>query len=180
MAIKFDWVDAFSASPFGGNGCAVLHDAAHLDAQTCMNVVRETSLVECTFTGPSDVADIRVRYFLASREIPFAGHPTLATVAAMRARGLIGDGTVTLETQAGLIPVEVDGDKITMRQIAPVFGPFVSKEVLADAVGLEAGDIVAAPQVVSTGLPFCIGVVSGREALERAALDVDGMTKYRA
>ena len=179
MAIKFDWVDAFSATPFGGNGCAVLHDAAHLDDQTCMNVVRETSLVECTFTGPSDIADIRVRYFLASREIPFAGHPTLATVAAMRARGQIGDGTVTLETQAGLIPVDVDGDQITMRQIAPVFGLQVSKEILAGAVGLAASDIVAEPQVVSTGLPFCISVVSGRTALERAALDLQGMANYR-
>ena len=97
MAIAFDWVDAFSAAPFGGNGCAVLHDAAHLDADTCRNVVRETSLVECTFTGPSDVADIRVRFFLASREIPFAGHPTLATVAAMRHRGLIADGKLSTD-----------------------------------------------------------------------------------
>jgi PhzF family phenazine biosynthesis protein len=86
MTIEFDWVDAFSDRPFGGNGCAVLHGAAGLGDKTCMAVVRETSLVECTFTGPSDVADIRVRYFLASREIPFAGHPTIATVAAMRHR----------------------------------------------------------------------------------------------
>ena len=30
MPIGFDWVDAFSDTPFAGNGCAVFHDAADL------------------------------------------------------------------------------------------------------------------------------------------------------
>ena len=63
MRIDVDWVDAFTDQPFGGNGCAVVHQGAGLDAATCMAFVRETSLVECTFTGPSDIADIRVRYW---------------------------------------------------------------------------------------------------------------------
>ncbi len=180
MAIEFDWVDAFSAAPFGGNGCAVLHGAAHLDDATCMNVVKETSLVECTFTGPSDVADIRVRYFLASREIPFAGHPTLATVAAMRHRELIGDGPLTLETLAGVIPVEVQGDRVSMVQNAPEFGQTVPAEVVAAAVGLPASDIVHVPQITSTGLPFCITVLKDQGALRRAALDDAGLAAYFA
>ncbi len=117
----FDWVDAFSDRAFGGNGCAVVHGGAVLAQDTCMGYVRETSLVECTFTGPSDVADIRVRYFLASREIPFAGHPTIATVAAMRSRGLIQGDTLTLETGAGIVPIRFKGDEIEMTQIAPQF-----------------------------------------------------------
>ena len=141
MGVSFDWVDAFTDVPFGGNGCAVLHDAAHLDDETCMKIVRETSLVECTFTGPSDVADMRVRYFLASREIPFAGHPTVATVAAMRHRGLIGDGALKLETLAGVIPVAVAGSEVSMVQAAPRFGPKVPAEIVAGAVGLLPDDI---------------------------------------
>ena len=136
MSFDVDWVDAFTDRAFGGNGCAVVHDGASLDDATCMAFVRETSLVECTFTGPSDVADIRVRYFLASREIPFAGHPTVATVAAMRHRGLIGDGPLTLETQAGIVPVEVTGTSVRMTQIAPEFGAYVPAEVVAAGAGL--------------------------------------------
>ena len=97
----FDWVDAFSDRAFGGNGCAVVHGGASLPEAVCTAYVRETSLVECTFTGPSDVADIRVRYYIASREIPFAGHPTIATVAAMRDHGLIRGNRLVLETGAG-------------------------------------------------------------------------------
>ncbi len=178
MGVKFDWVDAFADAPFGGNGCAVLHDAAHLGDDLCMKIVRETSLVECTFTGPSDVADVQVRYFLASREIPFAGHPTVATVAAMRHRGLIADGALKLETLAGVIPVAVAGTEVSMVQSAPKFGRKVSPAVVARAVGLSAGDIAAEPQVVSTGLPFCITPLVSRDALHRAALDPAGLAAY--
>lgn len=178
MAFEFDWVDAFSETAFGGNGCAVVHGGAVLPDDVCTRYVRETSLVECTFTGPSDVADIKVKYYLASREIPFAGHPTLATVVALRHRGMIGDGPLVLETGAGLVPVAVNGTSVTMTQVAPTFGAQVAPEVLAKVGGLEASDIIGQPQVVSTGLPFCITVLKSRELLERVTLDPDGLKAY--
>ena len=178
MPFEFDWVDAFTDVPFGGNGCAVVHEGANLSDDICMAYVRETSLVECTFTGPSKLADIRVRYFLASREIPFAGHPTVATVVAMRRRGLISDGPLVLETAAGLVPVEVQGDRVTMTQIAPVFGEQVDAALVARVGGLSADDILHKPQIVSTGLPFCITVVKDRATLDRVALDIDGLAAY--
>ena len=42
----FDWVDAFSQEPFCGNGCAVVYDGGILSEQSCLNIVKETSLVE--------------------------------------------------------------------------------------------------------------------------------------
>ncbi|QUJ75511.1 PhzF family phenazine biosynthesis protein [Sulfitobacter albidus] len=180
MPFEFDWIDAFADRAFGGNGCAVVHGGAVLSAETCMAFVRETSLVECTFTGPSQVADVRVRYFLASREIPFAGHPTVATVAAMRARGQVGDGALTLETGAGIVPVDVAGDRITMTQIAPQFGPQVDPALVAAVGGIDAGDIVHPPRVVSTGLPFCITVLRDRATLDRLRLDADALASYAA
>lgn len=178
MAFEFDWVDAFSDQPFGGNGCAVVHDGAALSDATCMAYVRETSLVECTFTGPSDVADLRVKYYLASREIPFAGHPTIATVAALRHRGKIGDGALTLETGAGIVGVEIDGARITMTQIAPEFGAVVPAELVAAIGGLDPADILHPPQIVSTGLPFCITPVRDRATLARLHLDEAALGVY--
>ena len=178
MTFDVDWVDAFTDRAFGGNGCAVVHDGASLDDATCMAFVRETSLVECTFTGPSDVADIRVRYFLASREIPFAGHPTVATVAAMRHRALIGDGPLTLETQAGIVPVEVTGTSVRMTQIAPEFGAYVPAEVVAAVGGIDPRDILHRPRLSSTGLPFCITVVRDRATLEALRFNMDAFRAY--
>ena len=171
----FDWVDAFSDRAFGGNGCAVVHGGAHLPDEVCTAYVRETSLVECTFTGPSDVADIKVRYFLASREIPFAGHPTISTVAALRDRGLIGEGEVRLETGAGIVPVTVEGGRIEMTQVAPEFGSKPDPALVAAAVSLPVEAILGAPQQVSTGLPFCITVLRDQNALAQARLDLPAL-----
>lgn len=181
----FDWVDAFSDQPFGGNGCAVLHDAGALDAKTCQAFVRETSLMECTFLEPSTVADIKVRYFLASREIPFAGHPTIATVASLVARGLTRGRGLVLETGAGLVAVEIDdahGDAplVTMTQVAPEFGPDLPRDLVAAVGRIEAEDIIATPQVVSTGLPFCITVLRDQDVLRRLDLDVGALARLAA
>ncbi|WP_278923046.1 MULTISPECIES: PhzF family phenazine biosynthesis protein [Pseudophaeobacter] len=173
----FDWVDAFSDRAFGGNGCAVVHGGAHLPVDICTAYVRETSLVECTFTGPSEVADLQVRYFLASREIPFAGHPTIATVAALRDRGLIGDGALRLETGAGVVPVAVRGDQIEMTQVAPQFGLCPDSALVAAAISLPVEAILGRPQTVSTGLPFCITVLKDQEALAAARLDLAALAR---
>ena len=179
-AYPFDWVDAFSDQAFGGNGCAVVHGGAELDDDICKAFTRETSLVECTFTGPSEIADCRVRYFLARQEIPFAGHPTLATVAALRSRGLTTGSSLTLETGAGLIPINIDGDLIEMTQVAPSFGAEVDRSLVAEAVGLSPDDIIAPPQIVSTGLPFVITLLRDKDTLRSARLNVDAMTRLRA
>ena len=178
MNFDFDWVDAFTDQVFGGNGCAVVHGGAVLSDAICMAYVRETSLVECTFTGPSEVADFKVKYYLASREIPFAGHPTIATIAALRHRGLIGEGPLRLETGAGIVNVEVRGAQIAMTQIAPVFGAEVPANLVARVGGLTADEIVGQPQVVSTGLPFCITVLRSRAALEALSLDTEALATY--
>ncbi|WP_164658298.1 PhzF family phenazine biosynthesis protein [Tropicibacter sp. Alg240-R139] len=177
---EFDWVDAFTDQAFGGNGCAVVHGGAHLAEDICTAYVRETSLVECTFIGPSEVADVKVRYFLASREIPFAGHPTIATVAAMRSRGLIEGDELVLETGAGLVPVRLNGDEIEMTQVAPQFGDTLPIEMVARTVSLPPASIVAQPQIVSTGLPFCITVLRDHDAVKQAKLNVDAMRDMAA
>ncbi|WP_281991240.1 PhzF family phenazine biosynthesis protein [Sulfitobacter geojensis] len=178
MGFDFDWVDAFADVPFGGNGCAVVHGGAVLSDATCMAYVRETSLVECTFTGPSDVADFKVKYYLASREIPFAGHPTIATVAALLHRQIIGEGALTLETGAGIVAVDVADGLITMTQVAPEFGAQVPADVVARVGGIAPEAIIAPPQVVSTGLPFCITVLRDRATLDALRFDDAGFAQY--
>lgn len=179
--LEFDWVDAFSDVAFGGNGCAVVHGGAALPDEVCLAYVRETSLVECTYTGPSDLADIRVRYFLATREIPFAGHPTIATVAALKARGYMTGDRIVLETGAGLVPVTLTEDGLfEMTQIAPRFGLRPDPALVARAIGLPEAAIAAPPQFVSTGLPFCITLLRDHADLRQARLDAEGLRDLAA
>lgn len=174
----FDWVDAFTDRAFGGNGCAVVHSGAHLPEAVACALVKETSLVECTFTGPSDVADMRVRYFLASREIPFAGHPTLATAAALADRGYWTSDRIRFETGAGVVEVAREDGRFAMTQIAPSFGDTVDPALVASMISLPPDAIIAPPQFVSTGLPFAITVLRDHAALQAARLNLDALTEY--
>ena len=181
MAYEFDWVDAFTTRPFGGNACAVVHDADDITVDDRTRLVRETSLSECAYLVGSDVADFGARYYLAEREILMAGHPTIATVTSMIARGLVASNSdFTLEVGAGVMPISVRDGEITMTQAAPRFLREYEPSDIAGIYGLEAGDIVGNPQVVSTGTPFCITVLKDHDALKRAVLDVDALRNWRA
>ena len=177
-----DWVDAFTDRAFTGNGCAVVHGADTLDLDTRLALVRETSLTECAYIVASDRADFGARYYLRHREIPMAGHPTVATVASLLHRGLVARGQdFTLEVGAGVMPIRVHGDgRIEMRQPAPVFGTAFAPEVIAPIVGLAAEDVVGTPRITSTGSPFCITLLRDRAALARARLDAQALADWRA
>jgi PhzF family phenazine biosynthesis protein len=184
---EFDWVDAFTLTPFGGNGCAVCYGADDIPAETRMAIVRETNLSECAYIVKSDKADFGARYYLAGREILMAGHPTVATIRSLVHRGLIdvssGRAELTLEVGAGVLPIEVTMENgeplITMTQVRPVFGETSDPGEIAAIFGLEAGDIVGTPRTVSTGTPFCITVLSSREAIDRASQDVGRLEAWR-
>jgi len=185
---RFDWVDAFTETRFGGNACVVVHDADGVGLEARTALVRETSLSECAYVVASDKADFGARYYLADREIPMAGHPTVATVASLVNRGLVdlapGRADFTLEVGAGVLDIAVEARPgaplITMTQPAPEFGAEHSAQDIAAIYGLAAEDIRATPQTVSTGTPFCIAVVGSHEALRRARLDVEKLDAFRA
>ena len=176
-----DWVDAFTDAPFSGNGCAVVHDADARDIETRLALVRETNLTECAYLVQSDVADFGARYYLRHREIPLAGHPTIATVASLLHRGKVSLGErFTLEVGAGVMPISIHPDGwIEMTQAAPRFGPEFPAARIAPIFGLAADDIAGMPQIVSTGSPFCITLLRSAEALERAVLDAGALSAWR-
>ncbi len=188
MSLPFDWVDAFADAPFGGNPCVVVHDAAGLPEETRTALVRETRLSECAYVVPSDVADFGARYYLAEREIPMAGHPTVATVTSLAARGLIdlasGPARFTLEVGAGVLPIEASRDgaltRVTMTQRRPEIGAEQDPQEVAEIFGLAASDVAHPPRIVSTGTPFCVTVLRSAEALRRAVLDVPRLEAWRA
>ncbi|MEM1383254.1 MAG: PhzF family phenazine biosynthesis protein [Pseudomonadota bacterium] len=181
---RFVWVDAFTDRPFGGNPCAVVFDADAVPVETRLAYTRETRLSECAFVVASDTADFGARYYLATREIPLAGHPTIATCAALEAAGLLeGRDRFTLEVGAGVMPIEIRRrgaqTEFAMTQFAPVFGPAVTAGTVAEIYGLTAEDVVAPPQIVSTGTAFCVTVLRDHDALRRAKLDVAGLEALR-
>ncbi|HUS53783.1 MAG TPA: PhzF family phenazine biosynthesis protein [Thermohalobaculum sp.] len=173
----FMWVDAFTDTAMGGNPCAAVFDADDISVDTRIAYVRETGLVECAYLQRSGKADFGARYYMADKEILLAGHPTIATCAALEKAGLLaGRDSFTLEVGAGVIPIDIargEGATIfTMTQFAPVFGREYPAVEIAELLGLAESDILGTPQTVSTGTAFCVTRLRDHDALRRAKLDL--------
>lgn len=184
-------VDAFTDRPLEGNPCAVVLEAADLDDPKMQAIARETNLSETAFVSPDghERNAFRARYFTPETEIPFAGHPTLATVRALVDTGRIetggGAAEVRLDLPAGEVGVEVSMEgqdrRFTMTQRPPEWGRAYDPAPVAEALGLDPRDVLDEPpvQTVSTGTPMLMIRVSDLEALRRARMDFDAYRRLR-
>jgi trans-2,3-dihydro-3-hydroxyanthranilate isomerase len=176
-------VDVFAERALEGNMLAIFTDARGLSDAEMQALARETNLSETTFILPKDditerQEGVRVRIFTVAEELPFAGHPTLGTASWLWANhpALRGEATIKLKLNVGTVPVTFRTPDVgeygvfgEMRQRDPVFGDSPDAAALTAACGLTQEDLHATlrPQVVSTGLPFCIVPVASVEALQR-------------
>ncbi len=164
MERPFCQVDVFADELYLGNPVAVVLDGKGLSTEVMQRFACWTNLSETTFVLPPEAAgaDYRVRIFTPSRELPFAGHPTLGTCHAWLTGGAMpqrGD-VVIQECDAGLIGLRrIDG---ALAFAAPPLlrsGP-VDDETLRRIVselGVDRADIVDA-QWVDNG-PGWVGVL---------------------
>ena len=80
---RFIQCDVFSPKPLQGNALAVVVDAEDLTDEQMQRFAAWTNLAETTFLLPpeNETADYKVRIFTPTREMLFAGHPTLGSCA---------------------------------------------------------------------------------------------------
>lgn len=134
-----------------GNPLCVFEDAAALDTATMQALARQFNLSETTFILPSTKANARVRIFTPGYEMSFAGHPTLGTAFVCRALGL-GDSALQLEMQAGIIPVQADGDRWTLQAVAPTWRECAASPAeLAAMLSVKTEDIGERPLWIKAG-----------------------------
>jgi len=170
--------DVFAEASYAGNQLATLLDADDIDTSDMQKIAREFNFAETTFvTGGSLETGFDVRIFTPTRELPFAGHPTLGTAFLIRNEILKAEiSDLTLNLGVGNIPVSFSDDGVPwMKQKPPTFGSTVAKERIADELGLQTSDIDRQFPVlpVSTGLEFLMVPVNSYEAL-KAARVIDG------
>lgn len=157
--------DVFAEGPYAGNQLATMFDARDLADDEMQKIAREFNFPETSFVVGGDVKNgFDVRIFTPVEELPFAGHPTLGTAFALRARYLdAGIKTLTLNLGVGPIPVTFGDDGVLwMRQQQPTFSATLSHVEAAEDLGLAPGQLDARfmPQWVSTGVEFLIVAVN--------------------
>lgn len=113
-APRYLQLDVFAHRPGGGNPLGVVVDADGWSASDMQRFAAWTDLVETTFVLPPQApgASYRLRIFTPSREIAFAGHPTIGSAHAVLDSGVATprDGLLVQECPAGLLPIRVEGD----------------------------------------------------------------------
>ncbi len=168
QTLKFQQVDVFSSAATQGNPLAVVSGADDLTDAQMAAFARWTNLSETTFllrpTHPD--AEYRVRIFTTTRELPFAGHPTLGSCFVWLDNGSVAKADeVVQECGAGLVRIRRDGSRLAF--CAPQLlrsGP-VENDVLQSIVaglGIRREQIVAS-QWADNGPGWVAVMLSSRE-----------------
>ena len=181
---RFRQVDVFTDRVLAGNPLAVFLDPDGLADDEMQAIAREMNLSETTFVFPParPQSAARVRIFTPRREIPFAGHPTIGTGYVLATEGRVpgNAGRMVLDEGIGPVEVQLDGDAarpsfVWMRQGAATFGPPISsRAAVAEAIGLDAGDLQPGAPIESgsTGSPFVYVPLRDRARVDKARPDV--------
>ena len=188
MKRKFYTLDVFTDTPFAGNPLAVMRDCEGLSDAQMQSIAREFNLSETVFLLPprDPVNTTRARIFTPTRELPFAGHPTIGAailIAVLDAPGLMRsqDILIVIEEQVGDIACTV-GQRgggaprayFTLPRLPEPAGVAGEGHAIACALGLDEDDIGFddhAPCIFSAGNPFCFVPVATRAAISRAKPD---------
>ncbi|HJR39757.1 MAG TPA: PhzF family phenazine biosynthesis protein [Nocardioidaceae bacterium] len=171
MLLDFDLVDVFTDRPFAGNQLAVVHGAEGLSSDQCLALAREFNFSETTFPAAvTGSGEYSVRIFTPGQEIPFAGHPTLGTAAALRARDLLAGPEVVQVCGAGRIGVRFRDDLVEL-SASPrdLLGPLDDDLVAAllGDLGLTPADLAGPVWLAGCGLTF-VHIPVADDAVARA------------
>jgi PhzF family phenazine biosynthesis protein len=101
-------IAAFSYNNTGGNPAGVVLCEQLPDDDAMLKTAAKVGYSETAFLAPTDNG-WRVRYFSPEREVPFCGHATIASGAALGEHS--GAGEYRLRLNGGEISISVEADK---------------------------------------------------------------------
>lgn len=184
--LQYRTYDVFTTDTFGGNPLAVVLGASGLPGGKMQKIAREFNYSETAFVLPpeSPGGTAKVRIFTPTRELPFAGHPTIGTAICLAEITLEETGvlprTVELEEGVGMIPCAIEAVDRTLyatltSDVALHIGRKVDPEVIAACLTLS-NDAVATnvhePVFLSKGVLFLVAELRDLEELNSAKYDI--------
>jgi trans-2,3-dihydro-3-hydroxyanthranilate isomerase len=179
---RYETVDVFTDTRFGGNPLAVFWDAAGLTTEQMQSLAAEMNYSETTFVLPPDdpANTARVRIFNRTGEMPFAGHPNVGTACVLARLGVATEKAVRFEEISGLVEVRLTGAahaEIDAPQILQTFETLPSAGI-AQCLSVKPDEVDTSthePIRASVGVDFVFAELMPG-ALARALPD---LTAYR-
>jgi len=150
--LRLKQVDAFTLTPFTGNPAGVVMEADGLTDAQMQAIAREKNVSETAFVLKPTVsdADVQIRWFTPSAEVPLCGHATIAAFHALAEEGLAGmklEGQhyFRLQTKSGLLNVKVErnflGTSVEFELPVPKFRRTKLSASFLKSLGLKTGQL---------------------------------------
>lgn len=173
--VKIYHYDAFSSQPNKGNPAGFVLKGENFTEEEMLQIAAKVGFNETTFLYPSNVADLRLRYFTPGHEMNLCGHATMASIYALKTMDLLPKKDhLMIETKAGVLPIKVlsnnEDVQISMKQAAPQFIEFKgSHDDLAKSINIDAKDIANDLPVMygSTGIWTLLVPIKNLEAFHK-------------
>lgn len=163
-------LDVFTDQPFTGNPLAVFLEADGLSTSTMQTLANELNLAETVFlsaaSGPNRYP---MRIFTPTRELPFAGHPTVGTAHLLAELNLVNrEQGVVLNPPIGELVVNYEHDRPTFKTAQPamVTDSTIDRITAVELLGLDIHQVIGDPVIASFGLPFHLIELTDVAALE--------------
>lgn len=173
--VEYYLLDVFTDQPFTGNPLAVFLDTDGLSTSTMQALANELNLAETVFLGAAtEPGHYPVRIFTPTRELPFAGHPTVGTAHLLAELNLVNRAEdVVLMPPIGELVVSYKQGiaTFTTAQPATVMDSTIDHATAAKLLGLESNQVIGSPVFSSFGLPFHLIELADHDALARISID---------
>ncbi len=170
-------VDAFTTAPMSGNQAGVVtRGGEKLTEAQMMAIAREMNVSETAFLLPASHpgADLRIRWFTPTVEVPLCGHATVASFHCAAEEGSWGLGApgvhrLRLETLSGVLPIEVtkrvgEPSVVRMGLPDPVVEGWLDPSPAVRALGLDAADLAAGLPAIRCGF-YALLPLAGLESM---------------
>lgn len=176
---KYWVVDVFTRTALEGNPLAVFLESDGLDDGTMQRIARELNLSETVFLEPATREDCvrSFRIFTPTREMPFAGHPTIGASYVLLRQGWVDAKAdrFAVEEKVGPVGITVEHGEAPMIWLETPPICLISTfdlEGCAAALRLRAEDLLGIqPELLSAGNPTILVAARDREAVDRACVD---------
>lgn len=143
-------IDAFTATPFGGNpACVVEPQSAWPDPAWMQALAAENQAGATAFLVATDAPDrFALRWFTPAVEVPLCGHATLASAHLLFTDLAPGSRALAFETASGVLTVRRSGEAYEMELPRPMLRRIGAPAGLADALGAAPREVWAGPYLV--------------------------------
>lgn len=144
---------AFPNGKNGGNKAGVVLNADSMTNADMQNIAKDVGFSETAFVSESSKATFKLQFFTPTSEVDLCGHATIATWNLLRDLKIIKKGHYSMESNVGILNIEVTKKEVYMEQKRPEFSKGVEQYELYDCFYEERFlDTTLPNMIVSTGM----------------------------